>query len=317
MPETRLDRVRFWASRSVATLGVIVVLWAALATSGMLVHGHPAYVILLVVTLAGCLAGAIRSWFVTAARGHRRFAVVRLVLVGAGALVIAATGWLVPSSAQQPALDALRSDSSVSVTESSTSIVLTPTGLMSHTGVFFQPGAKVDARAYAAILRPLVEAGHRVVIPKQPLGIGFLATGAFAASRSAYPSVTAWVVGGHSLGGTVAAIDAQNFASATTEPVVGLLLYGSYPASSLRGVPVTVLSISGSNDGLSTPAAITASKASLPVDARFLTIAGGIHSYFGDYGEQSGDGTPTISHAAARAQISAASVDFVDRLDTK
>ena len=51
------------------------------------------------------------------------------------------------------------SDAAVTVTESATQIVMTPTGEVSSTGVFFQPGAKVDARAYAAVLRPLAEAG--------------------------------------------------------------------------------------------------------------------------------------------------------------
>ena len=51
--------------------------------------------------------------------------------------------------------------------------------------MFFQPGARVDPRAYAAILRPLAESGHVVVIVKQPLGIAFLATGALDADNSA------------------------------------------------------------------------------------------------------------------------------------
>jgi pimeloyl-ACP methyl ester carboxylesterase len=56
-------------------------------------------------------------------------------------------------------------------------------------------------RAYAAVLRPLADAGYTVVIPKQPLGIAFLATGAFESTRDAHPDIDSWVVGGHSLGG--------------------------------------------------------------------------------------------------------------------
>ncbi len=73
---------------------------------------------------------------------------------------------------------------------------MTPTGKVSTTAVFFQPGAKVEARAYAAVLRPLAEAGFTVIIPKQPLGIAFLAIGTFDAARPHYPAVTEWVVGG-------------------------------------------------------------------------------------------------------------------------
>ena len=119
------------------------------------------------------------------------------------------------------------SDSSVTVTEDATRIVLAPTGTEPSTGVFFQPGAKVDARAYAAVLRPLAEDGRLVVIAKQPLSLAFLATGAFASTRPAYPAITRWVVGGHSLGGVVAASDAAAHDEEATAPVVGLLLFAS------------------------------------------------------------------------------------------
>jgi dienelactone hydrolase len=72
-----------------------------------------------------------------------------------------------------------------------------------------------------------------------------------------------------------------------------------------------VLSISAGNDGLATPADIEASKANLPSSSEFLVIDGAVHAFFGDYGTQSGDGIPTISQDTARAQISAASLDFV------
>ena len=49
---------------------------------------------------------------------------------------------------------------------------------------------------------------------------------------------------------------------------------------------------------------------------RVLTeIVGGVHAYFGDYGTQSGDGTATISRADAQAQIQAASLALLERLE--
>jgi len=119
------------------------------------------------------------------------------------------------------------------VSESATRIVLTPAGPASDTGVFFQPGARVDPRAYAAILRPLAEAGHVVVIAKQPLGIAFLSVSAFDAARAEHEDLTRWVVGGHSLGGTVAATQADAADDDPDAPVVGLVLFASYPASDL------------------------------------------------------------------------------------
>jgi len=311
---TRADTVFLWMTRVVSTLGVIVTVWAAVSTGSMLVHGHPAYLILLVLAFVVSLAISARSWLARVVR-HRGWKGIRGVLVVLSLGVIALAWWLVPSSAVEPALSAMDSDTSVTVTETADQIVLQPTGVASDVGVFFQPGARVDARAYAAVLRPLAEAGHIVVIPKQPFGIAFLSTGAFGSARAAHPPVARWVVAGHSLGGTVAAMDAQSFAGAPTEPIVGLLFFASYPANDLSGLGASVLSISGANDGLATPDKISASKASLPKDARYLVIEGGVHAFFGDYGPQSGDGEPSISQDAARAEISAATVVFVDSFD--
>ena len=222
-----------------------------------------------------------------------------------------------PFAAVQPALAAMRPDGAVTVTETATSIVLAPAtdGAGGGTGVFFQPGARVDARAYAAVLRPLAAAGHPVVIAKQPLGIAFLALPAFDAARSGHPEVTRWVVGGHSLGGTVAALQADDTDTDGTAPAVGLLLYASYPAGDVSGtLTAAVESVSGSRDGLATPAKIQASRADLPSGATFTVVDGGTHAQFGAYGIQPGDGTATISDDEARRLISAASVRFVGSL---
>lgn len=301
-----------WVVRAVAALAVIAVAWCCATAWPAIVHGHPLYAVLLALTLIVALLVIWQSFRGrSSARGWRRVVAIIVLVLALGWL--AALVWLRPFPAVEPALAAMQSDAVVTVVESPTQIVMTPTGEPSTTGVFFQPGAKVDARAYAAILRPLAEAGYTVVIPKQPLGIAFLATGAFESAQAANPQITQWVVGGHSLGGTVAAIDAEQHDADTTAPVTGLLLYASYPASDMSdSLTSAVLSISGTNDGLATPADIDASRANLPADAQFLAVDGAVHAFFGDYGPQPGDGTPTITHDQARAEIGEASVAFVD-----
>lgn len=301
-----------WVVRAVAALAVIAVAWCCLTAWPAIVHGHPLYAILLALTLIVALLVIAQSFRGRpSARGWRRVVAIILLVLALGWLAVLV--WLRPFPAVEPALAAMQSDAVVTVVESPTQIVMTPTAEPSTTGVFFQPGAKVDARAYAAILRPLAEAGYTVVIPKQPLGIAFLATGAFESAQAANPQITQWVVGGHSLGGTVAAIDAEQHDSDATAPVSGLLLYASYPASDMsESLTSAVLSISGTNDGLATPADIDASRADLPADAEFLAVDGAVHAFFGDYGPQPGDGTPTITHDQARAEIGQASVAFVD-----
>lgn len=300
-----------WIRRILAVVGIVVVVWCCATAWPAIVHGHPAYAVLLALTLI--VAGVVlwRAWSPRPRWRGWRFAVAIALCVVAVAW-LALVVWLKPFSAQEPALSAMQSSPTVSVEESATQIVMTPTTPTGTTGVFFQPGAKVEARAYAAVLRPLAEAGYTVVIPKQPLGIGFLATGAFESAQADFPDITDWVVGGHSLGGTVAAIDAEAHDSDATAPVTGLLLYGSYPATDMStSLTSRVLSLYGTNDGLATPEDIQASKAKLPANSFFTPIEGGVHSFFGDYGEQPGDGTPTITHDEARQLISRNTLVFL------
>lgn len=307
-----------WTTFGLGVAGVVVVAWACLTGWGGVVHGHPAYAVLLAVTLVASvlttlvgLRGRVRG---AAPRGPWRLTLgIAVVVLGAGWLALIA--WLRPYPAVEPALAAMASDDVVTVTETATEIVLAPTGGADGTGVLFQPGALVDPRAYAAVLRPLAEAGHTVVVPKQPLGIAFLALGTFDDARSRHADVTGWVVGGHSLGGTVAAMQADAADDARTAPSVGLLFFASYPADDLsESLTIPVRSISGSQDGLSTPAKIDASRANLPADTEFVEIEGASHAQFGSYGPQAGDGTPTIDADDARAQISDAALVFVDGL---
>lgn len=303
-----------WVTRVLAVVGLVVVGWALVTALPAVVHGHPAYAIVLALTVAGCV-GAL--WLHRRARpsvtGRRR--------VGSVALAIGAVGWLVvawwsrPFSAQEPALTAMASDSTVTVSESATRIVMTPTVAASDTAVFYQPGAKVEARAYAAVLRPLAESGHQVVVVKQPMGIAFLSLGAFDRVRSDFSEVSAWVLGGHSLGGTVASIQANDNGGDAPGSARGLLLHASYPASDISAtLAASVTSVFGTNDGLATPEDIAASREDLPDSAQFVPVEGAVHAFFGDYGSQPGDGEPTISHDEARARISNASVAFVTAL---
>ena len=298
-------------ARVLAVLGLIVVAWALVTALPAVVHGHPAYAIMLALTVAGCVWALVL---------HRRARPSPSTWrrVGSIALMVGAVGWLAcvwysrPFSAEEPALAAMASDDAVTVSESMTRIVLEPVGGAADRAVLFQPGAKVEARAYAAVLRPLAESGTRVVVVKQPLGIAFLSLGALDKVQSEYDGVTGWVVGGHSLGGTVASMQADASDSDERAPVVGLLLYASYPGSDIsQTLDAAVLSISGTNDGLATPEDITASEANLPQGASFHPIEGAIHSFFGDYGLQPGDGEPAIARDEARTLISNSSIAFV------
>jgi hypothetical protein len=303
--------------RLLALLGIAVVAWACLTSWGAVIHGHPLYGVLLALTLVAALAAGAMSFRTTAKpRGWRLLGSVVVAVLAAGWLV--AVAWLRPFTAVEPAISAMASTPEVAVTETLTQIVMEPGRDPSTTGLLFQPGARVEARAYAAVLRPLVDEGFTVVIPKQPLGIGFLSMGAFESARDEFPDIERWVVGGHSLGGTVAAMDAEEHDADEAAPVAGLLLYASYPASDMSSTLTSdVLSVSGSQDGLATPADIKASRSDLPQGAAFITIDGAVHAFFGDYGPQPGDGTPLITQDDARSQISEVTLEYLISLSPR
>ncbi|MGO4228876.1 alpha/beta hydrolase [Arthrobacter sp. YAF34] len=229
----------------------------------------------------------------------------RLFVLGFVAVLV----WLNPFPYQPGNTAASASTSSVTTTEDATSITLAPEG-KATTGLVFYPGAKVDAHAYQDVLRPLAAAGHLVVILKVPLGIPLLETDQARAAMDRHPEIGSWAVGGHSLGG----VSASAFVASNPD-VSGLLLFASYPAENMADAQgLSVLSISGSNDGLSTPDKIAASKPLLPPTTRYATVVGGVHAFFGDYGEQPGDGEPGISREDAQQQIVTESLRFMDQL---
>jgi pimeloyl-ACP methyl ester carboxylesterase len=237
---------------------------------------------------------------------------LRVALVLATVIPAAALLWLRPLGADEMALNALADGHGVDVRSTPLVVRMDP-DQPKGTGLVFYPGAKVDPRAYARILRPVAEAGYTVVIIKLPFNLAVLSPDAASVVvGDTGDDINRWVVGGHSLGGVMAA----TFASSDHDELSGLLLYAAYPSQSIADrIALDVLSVYGTNDGLATVADIDASKADLPPDTRFVPIVGGIHAYFGDYGPQSGDGTATITREDAQAQIAAATIAQMDRVD--
>jgi dienelactone hydrolase len=307
-------RPRWWPIGVGAAISLVVV-WA-FATAWVGIWGSsPAYLITLLLALVvaiGLVAWALvvgapperSTWKTWSARAG-------LLIVGAVALGLLVS--LRPLSADQIALDALDDGNGVSVDVSRSSIRLTPTDDPRATGLAFYPGAKVDPQAYAHVLRPIAEAGFPVVIFKQPYNLAILdSNAADAVIGDPDDTIDRWAVGGHSLGGAMA----SRYAERDRDELDGLLLYAAYPVNDMsERTGLAVMSISGTNDGLATPADIEEHTPDLPVSTEYVPIDGGIHSFFGDYGLQRGDGTPDISRADAQRQIADASIRFLETLD--
>jgi hypothetical protein len=176
-------------------------------------------------------------------------------------------------------------------------------------GLVFVPGARIDSRAYANVLRPLAEAGYLVAVLKEPFGFSFLDADHGKKVLDVHPEITDWAVGGHSLGGSTAASLADE-----DERVKGLVLFASYPGDRLVRDDLKAVSISGTADGFTTPADIEASKENLPPATSYVVINGAVHSSFGDYGEQPGDGIATVDRTTAQAEINKATLGLLASL---
>jgi pimeloyl-ACP methyl ester carboxylesterase len=184
-----------------------------------------------------------------------------------------------------------------------------PAGGQPTTGLILYPGGRVDYRAYAPAARAIADQGYLVIIIRMPLNLAVFKVGAAADAISAYPAIKNWAIGGHSLGGSMAA----NFVFTHPQTVKGLVLWASYPAANndLSRLDIRVLSISGKQDGLATPDKIAASVHLLPADTTWLAIQGGDHAGFGWYGPQAGDRPATITRIEQQAQIVNATVEFL------
>ncbi len=298
---------------AVCWLGAALVL-AALSRSVLLAL-HPAHAVALgVVALVGVLllvrVVGIRRRTTGPRHGPKVRVLARTLAVVATVAVIGALVYLRPFGAAPEAVDAMAGTAAVAVEDSTAQISLTPIEGEVERGLVFQPGARVDPRAYVPMLTQVSRTGVLVVIVKQPFEIGFTAIGAPAAIIEAHPDVTSWAVGGHSLGG----VAASSYAADHLDQVDGLVLWASYPLDSLADAPLTVASVSGTQDGLATPEDIQESRSELPESTTYTAIDGGVHRYFGDYGVQAGDGAPTTSRMAAQGQIVTATVALLQSM---
>lgn len=107
-----------------------------------------------------------------------------------------------------------------------------------------------------------------------------------------YPEIENWYIGGHSLGGSMAAA----YLAEHSNDFDGLILLGSYSTADLSDTDLGILSIYGSEDQVLNREKYETNKTNLPADFSEIVIEGGCHAYFGMYGVQDGDGTPGITN---------------------
>jgi dienelactone hydrolase len=242
--------------------------------------------------------------------GRRLWAWAAAALVGI--LLVAVVGFVLWANATPPpgpdALAALGSDEEVRVVEDDgyAFVPAEPAG----TGLVLYPGARVDPASYAVAARHIAQAGYLVVVPEVTLNLAFLDRDAADGVMEDFPEVDRWVVGGHSLGGAMAA----DYAGDHGEEVAGLVLWAAYPGEDedLSSLDVEVASVFGTRDGVTTPEEIDDSRDRLPADTNFVAIDGGNHAQFGDYGPQDGDNPATVSSEEQQSLAARATLEVLE-----
>ena len=177
-------------------------------------------------------------------------------------------------------------------------------------GLIFYPGGLVDHRAYAPLMQALCDRGILCLLAEMPLDLAVLDMNAADGLQALFPDVDMWIIGGHSLGGAMAASYAKKHAQAYD----ALLLLGAYSAEDLSGEGLCVLSVVGTEDGVLNREKYEASLAHYPAAFEEVILEGGCHAGFGDYGAQKGDGQPVMTRETQIQKTADAVSALVDRL---
>jgi pimeloyl-ACP methyl ester carboxylesterase len=311
------NRRRRWWPLSVGAASLGTAGWAFTTAHVGILGSNPAYLYTLLLTSAAAISLVIWALFVGAPpqRSQVRVWLSRCALVVSGAVIIGLLAYLRPMSASQLAVDALDDAGGVSVEVTRSMNRLTPDAGPRPVGLAFYPGARVDPQAYTHLLRPIAEAGYEVVIFKQPYNLAILdSNAADAVIGDPDDPIDTWVIAGHSLGGAMAA----RYAESQQDELVGLLLYAAYPVNNMsERTNLAVMSVFGTADAIADPTDIEQRMSDLPPATEFVAVDGAIHSFFGDYGIQRGDGNPTVSREQAQREIADASIRFLATLEAR
>lgn len=173
--------------------------------------------------------------------------------------------------------------------------------------VIFYPGALVEPKSYSIWAKKVAQAGYSVYIVRFPLDLAVLKTNmANQVSKN-----NGYVIGGHSLGGTMASRYAHN----NPKNLKGVFFLASYPEKKgdLRKTKVPVLSITASNDGVLKWKNYNKAKKLLPSNTLYEQISGGNHAGFGSYGKQSGDKSASISNQKQQNIVSKLLINWLNK----
>ena len=120
-------------------------------------------------------------------------------------------------AAEATAVTAMGGSERVSVQKMDNMTVFTPENPAA--GFLFYPGGKVEATAYAPLMLALAERDVLCVLIPMPCNLAVLQPDAAEGIPEHFPRIESWYIGGHSLGGSMAASHAANNTSAYARAV--------------------------------------------------------------------------------------------------
>ncbi len=184
------------------------------------------------------------------------------------------------SNADADALAAMHADATVQVDDGPV-ISFRPAAGAPRAGIVFYQGGRCAAEGYAPVMRALAAAGYAVFIPRMPARLAVLGKNKAAGVIADQPDIATWFIGGHSMGGAMAAA----FAHDHHAQLAGLFLIGSYAAEAhaLPDAALPVLVLSASRDEIVRQTELDAQAERLPAHTRFEEIAGGDHFRFASF----------------------------------
>ena len=211
------------------------------------------------------------------------------------------TVWaIIPIGPVQSDLDEVIKDEQLEIIDKPNYVVLRAKDSVATTGLIFYPGAKVDSKAYLYKLAPLARQESAVVFVTKPfLKYAFTDVNGADKVREENKNIKTWILGGHSLGGSMACKYTKDHSE-----IKYLILIGSYCVDDLSKSSVRALSILGSEDGLISKDKIDKYKSNLPANTRYETIQGMNHAQAGNYGSQLGDKPSKSPDSFVKLQIS-------------
>jgi hypothetical protein len=206
-------------------------------------------------------------------------------------LLIAGITWYIGDyyHADEAVAGYLREKQKVSVTEIEEGLFFDGPG--KEEAMIFYPGAKVEYKSYAPLMQMTAQKGIDCFLVKMPGNLAIFGIDKAEGIFRKY-QYEQWYMGGHSLGGAMAA----SYSSKHMEKVDGVLLLAAYPTKPLKKEGFKVVSVFGSEDEILDRKKLKEGKEYMPKDYSQVCIQGGNHAWFGLYGKQDGDGNAEITH---------------------